>query len=539
MRVDDARAAVPLSSARAGHAVAAPPGQGHVVGVDDEAGGAPDLLRDPVERLARQVDDGAAVLALPVQVRAVAAVEQLVGGAAVGQVDVHDDAEPAQHVEGPVDRRPVHARLGLGDARDHLLRGRVLAEPREGVDDGAAGGGHALTPGTQGGGDLLDDLVDHTCERVTPRPGGGGGGPSRCCADVATALPSGTVPTRRALALALAPALALVACGGDDGGTDADASASSASSDGGGDTSGGPTVVTTVAPITSMTANVAGDRADVVGLVPEGTNSHTFEPPPSAAATLSDADVVFVNGLQLEEPTKELAEANLPEESRFVELGTEVLPESEYLFDFSFPADEGKPNPHLWTDPTYAMQYVEQIRDTLVEVDPDGAQTYESNAEAYLEKLDELDAALRADQESVPRDERELLTYHDAYAYFAQTYGWTVVGAVQPSDFEDPTPQEVARIVDQVEELDVPVVFGSEVFPSPVLEQIAAETGAEYVDDLRDDDLPGEPGEASHTFLELMRFNYVTMIESLGGEAPELTALDTSDVVTDGADYAT
>ena len=288
-----------------------------------------------------------------------------------------------------------------------------------------------------------------------------------------------------------------------------------------------------------MAANVAGDRAQVVGLVPEGTNSHTFEPPPSAAATLSEADVVFVNGLQLEEPTKELAEENLPEESSFVELGTQVLPESEYLYDFSFPEDEGKPNPHLWTDPTYATRYVEQIRDTLVEVDPDGADVYQSNAEAYLAKLDELDAALRADQESVPRDERELLTYHDAYAYFAQTYGWTVVGAVQPSDFEDPTPQEVARIVDQVEELDVPVVFGSEVFPSPVLEQIARETGAEYVDDLRDDDLPGEPGEPDHTFLELMRFNYVTMIESLGGEAPELSALDTSDVVQDSAEYAT
>ena len=113
-------------------------------------------------------------------------------------------------------------------------------------------------------------------------------------------------------------------------------------------------VVTTVAPLTSIAANVAGDLADVTGIVPEGTNSHTFEPAPKVARTMERADVVFVNGLQLEEPTLDLAEANAPDDARIVELGTEVLPESDWIFDFSFPKEDGKPNPHLWTDPTYA-----------------------------------------------------------------------------------------------------------------------------------------------------------------------------------------
>src|ERR1044072_3083133 len=90
-------------------------------------------------------------------------------------------------------------------------------------------------------------------------------------------------------------------------------------------------VVTTVAPITSIAANIAGDLADVEGVVPEGTNSHTFEPPPRVAEVLSQADLVFINGLSLEEPTRKLAEANLKSGARIVEIGTEVLPESEWI----------------------------------------------------------------------------------------------------------------------------------------------------------------------------------------------------------------
>ena len=101
---------------------------------------------------------------------------------------------------------------------------------------------------------------------------------------------------------------------------------------------------------------------------------------------------------------------------------------------------------------------------------------------------------MRASFATIPK--RELLTYHDAYAYFAKTYDWDVIGAIQVSDFEDPTPKEVASLIDQVRDADVPAIFGSEVFPSPVLEQIGKEAGARYVDVLRDDDLPGAPGDA-------------------------------------------
>lgn len=296
-------------------------------------------------------------------------------------------------------------------------------------------------------------------------------------------------------------------------------------------------IATTVAPITSIVANVVGDLADIVGIVPEGTNSHTFEPAPSVAAVLAEADVVFVNGLVLEEPTKELAVANLPDDGVLCELGTSVLPVADYVFDFSFPLEGGKPNPHLWTNPLMAEQYTLLVRDVLARMDPAHVAAYTANAEAFVERLDALDAAVRAATQTVEPGNRKLLTYHDAYAYFARTYGWEVIGAIQPSSFDEPTAKEVAELIAQVSESGVPAIFGSEVFPSPVLAQIGSETGVQYVDVLRDDDLPGEPGDPEHSFLGLMRFDYVTIVEALGGDASALAALDVSDVVPDTAEY--
>ena len=285
-------------------------------------------------------------------------------------------------------------------------------------------------------------------------------------------------------------------------------------------------IVTTVAPLTSIVASVAGDRAVVEGLVPEGTNSHTFEPPPSAARVIAQADVVFLNGLRLEEPTRELAEENRSSGAEIVSLGDLAISPSEHIYDFSFPRSGGKPNPHLWTDPPLAARYARIVADTLARRDPADAPAYEAHYGRFAEKVDHLHRAVLTATSSLPPERRKLLTYHDAYAYFARDYGWTVIGAIQPSSFDEPTPREVADLVEQIRREGVPAIFGSEVFPSPVLEQIGRETGVRYVDVLRDDDLPGRPGDPEHSWLGLMRFNFVTMVESLGGDASALEAVE-------------
>ena len=332
-----------------------------------------------------------------------------------------------------------------------------------------------------------------------------------------------TLPRVRRLAVATGCAVALAACSSSGGGQASD--------------DGRLQVVTTVSPITNIVQNVAGAKVSVTGIVPEGTNSHTFEPAPSDAAVMESADVVFMNGLHLEEPTRELADANLGQGVPLIQLGDETIGPDEYIYDFSFPEEAGDPNPHLWTNPLYAKRYAEIVRDELSALDPANAAAYERNYDAFAARIDELDALVRQVTETVPPEQRTLLTYHDSFPYFAREYGWRIIGAVQPSDFADPTPQEIAGLIDQIEAEQIPAIFGSEVFPSPVLEQIAAETGATYVDDLRDDDLPGEPGDPDHSYFGLMVFDLRTFMSALGGDTSAFDRFDASNLQEGDAAY--
>ena len=325
--------------------------------------------------------------------------------------------------------------------------------------------------------------------------------------------------------------LALGAC--SSGAASSGPSASQASAE----ASGKIIIATTVSPITSIAAQIAGDKAQVEGIIPEGTNSHTYEPAPQVAELLSKANIIFVNGLKLEDPTVELAKANKQDATPIVEIGTTVLPESEYIYDFSFPKSEGKPNPHLWTDPLYAIKYAAVIRDSLSKADPANASTYAANYDTFAAQANALADALRKDQATIPNGNKKLLTYHDAYAYFGKDFGWDIIGAVQPKNFSDPTPSEVAALIDQVKAQHVPTIFGSEVFPSNVLQEIGNATGARYEESLRDDDLPGAPGEANHSWLGLMKYDYITMVKGLGGTTTNLEAVDVTSSVPDRAVY--
>jgi len=142
----------------------------------------------------------------------------------------------------------------------------------------------------------------------------------------------------------------------------------------------------------------------------------------------------------------------------------------------------------------------------------------------------QLDRDVRDVTETVPPENRVLLTYHDSFPYFAREYGWTIIGAIQPADFAEPTAQEVARLIDQIRAQHVPAIFGSEVFPSPVLQQIANETGARYIDDLRDDDLPGDNGDRDHSYFGLMAFDFRTFMGALGGDVSTFDGFDVSNI---------
>ena len=289
-------------------------------------------------------------------------------------------------------------------------------------------------------------------------------------------------------------------------------------------------VVATVSPITSIVENIGGNRIRLQGVVPEGVNSHTFEPAPSVAALLSAADLIFLNGLFLEEPTLQMARANLKSGAAIVSLGEQTITPEQYRYDFSFPESGGHPNPHLWPDPILALRYAAIVRDTLAARDAANAAYYQANYAAFAARIATLDAAIKTAVATVPPAQRKLLTYHDSWAYFAARYGMTVIGAVQPSDFSEPSAREVSNLIDQVQDAGVPAVFGSAVFPSDVMQTIAAEAGASYIDQLSDDDLPGGPGDLDHSYLGLAVSNMRIMLPALGGDAAALDSVEVSPV---------
>jgi zinc/manganese transport system substrate-binding protein len=291
-----------------------------------------------------------------------------------------------------------------------------------------------------------------------------------------------------------------------------------------------PRVLTTVAPLTNIVKNVGGPYTELHGLIPGGTDSHTFEPAPSDVRFIAEADLIILNGLDLEVPTEKLALANKKPEAPILKLGDQTITPKEYVFDRSFPKAGGHPNPHLWMNPIYAIRYAELVRDALAGIDPANATVYQARTQQFIPRLHELDRAITSAVGTIPSKHRKLLTYHDSFAYFAPRYGLTVIGAIEPASFSEPSPREVARVIRQLKQEKLPAVFGSEVFPSKVLDQIAREAGVQFIATLRDDDLPATPGSPQHSYIGMMLENVRTMVTALGGRADALQRIDPADL---------
>src|ERR687898_3262869 len=290
-------------------------------------------------------------------------------------------------------------------------------------------------------------------------------------------------------------------------------------------------VVTSVSPLTNIIKNIGGNKIDLTGLVPEGVNSHTFELVPSDVAKVNGADLVILDGLGLETNIGNVAEEAHGKNPRLeiLKLGDNTLSPDQWVFDFSFPKENGDPNPHLWLNVVHAMKFANLTREKLTEMDPQNARYYSDNTDRYISLLKKLDEGIMQAVQTVPPQNRKLLTYHDSWAYFASRYGMTVMGAVQPSDFGEPSPQEVARIIDQTRSEKVSAIFASEVFSTRVINQIAEEGNVKVVETLSDDDLPGEQGDPEHTYVGMMLENIRNMLVPLGGNITALSGVDPTD----------
>jgi len=293
-------------------------------------------------------------------------------------------------------------------------------------------------------------------------------------------------------------------------------------------------VVTSVAPITNIVQNIGGDKINLVGLVPEGVNSHTFELIPSDTIKINDADLVIIDGLNLEANIEKIAENVISKNPsiRLLKLGDNTISKKEWVFDFSFPKEKGDPNPHLWLNVEYAIKFANLTRDKLMEMDPTNSQYYIKNSNKYTKLLNQLDEGIKKSIETIPAENRKLLTYHDSWAYFAPRYGMKVIGAIQASDFSDPSPKDIAGLIDQVRSEKIPAIFASEVFPTNIVDQIAKEGNVTVVETLSDDDLPGSTGDSNHSYVGMMIENMRNMILPLGGNIDALKDINPQNIIS-------
>jgi ABC-type Zn uptake system ZnuABC Zn-binding protein ZnuA len=293
-------------------------------------------------------------------------------------------------------------------------------------------------------------------------------------------------------------------------------------------------VATSVAPITNIVQNIGGDKINLIGLVPEGVNSHTIELIPSDIININDADLIIIDGLNLEANVEKTATNAISKnpDIQLLKLGDKTISKQDWIFDFSFPKEKGDPNPHLWLNVEYTIKFANLTRDKLIEMDPSNSKYYIGNSDKYTKLLKQLDIGIKKSIETIPAENRKLLTYHDSWAYFAPRYGMTIIGAIQASDFSDPSPKNIADLIDQIRVEKVPAIFASEVFPTNIVDQIAKEGNVTIVETLSDDALPGNPGDYNHSYVGMMLENMKNMIIPLGGNIDALKDINPQNIPT-------
>lgn len=293
---------------------------------------------------------------------------------------------------------------------------------------------------------------------------------------------------------------------------------------------GALSVVVSDPPLADLVARVAGSGVAVTSVVPMGADGHTYEPRPEDARKLAKADVYIENGLNLNNVVSSFARSSYPNGTPHYALA-DVIPPAEVLATDTAAqvAAHGHAhnfNAHFWPDPVYATAYVNRIAQIMARVDPAGAAGYQERAAALVGQLQSLDAAFAAAIATIPEANRKMVVYHDSWSYFGRRYGLPVIGAIQPTDFSEPSAAELRRTIDEVRAARVPAFFGSEVFPSDVLKAIEEESGAKYVADLSDDALPGKPGAPEHSYAGMMVANVRAIVTALGGNASGLDTVD-------------
>jgi len=263
--------------------------------------------------------------------------------------------------------------------------------------------------------------------------------------------------------------------------------------------------------LADIAQNVAGARLTVDSLLPIGADPHAYQAAPSDVAKISESKLLIINGVEYEHFIEPLLENAGGE--RIIVTATDGLTPNQMKDEEN--AGQLVGDPHMWLDPNLVITYVENIRDGLIEVDADGAEIYKANADAYIAQLKDLDKWIVEQVDTIPAERRLLVTNHEAVGYFAERYGFEVVGAVIPSLSTDAgtSAKEMSSLIEQVKSSGAPAIFLGEVENADLANQIAEESGVKVVNNLYLESLTN--GAPAATYIDMMKHNVTSIVNGL------------------------
>jgi ABC-type Zn uptake system ZnuABC Zn-binding protein ZnuA len=263
-------------------------------------------------------------------------------------------------------------------------------------------------------------------------------------------------------------------------------------------------VVTTTTVFADIVQNVGGSRVAATSIIPPGVGPEDYEPKPDDARKLANAKLIVSNGVGLDDFLDRLLASGTGGQTPQLVLGDGIPTLTE----------NGEQNPHFWLDPSLVKQYyLPKIAAKLTDVDPTGKATYDANARTYGVTLDSLDAELKAKIATIPEANRKLVTFHDAFPYFARHFGFELVGVILENVGQEPTAAELAALVDKVKATGVKAVFSEAQFSPKLSETLAQEAGiSQVVTSLYNDALGPAPADS---YLGLMRWNVDQIVKAL------------------------
>lgn len=271
-------------------------------------------------------------------------------------------------------------------------------------------------------------------------------------------------------------------------------------------------VICTTTMIADLARTIAGDDAEVVGIMRPGEDPHIYDVRPRDAQLLAEADLILANGLHLEATLAHAMENNAKKGAKIVKLA-----ESPKITALESEATRGAPDPHCWFNVEYFRVYAESARDAFVAADPAHATNYRDRADKYAKELETLHGWVKQQIGSIPREQRVMVTSHDAFQYYGRTYFIDVYAVIGISTEQQPKPGDIARLESIVRERGVKALFVetsvSETLNN-IVKKVAEVSGAKIGGTLYSDSL-GDPGTEAGTYIGTIRHNTKTIVEAL------------------------